>query len=428
MKFAIIADDNTGATDAAGMLTQNGVSVLLLLDLKEADKYTSIIKNFDAVVLGTQIRSVSPSTAYKKTQEALSFLKKIKAQKIQLKYCSTFDSTPKGNIGQSLDACMDTLGCPATIVCPALPVNGRTTFFGYHFVNDVLLSESSMRDHPINPMTESHLDKLLAYQTKKKIVTISLPKIRAGSLALKKYFGQLSEKGIRYFITDAVEQSDITIIADATKNFPFISGSSGITTEMPRILFPNRKKLSFAKKLKELKKGVLVISGSMSRATEEQNKIALQNNFEEIIIDPLDILQKKFIPKSIIQKAQTLLDQNKSILIRSKGDSAEYIKIVQKTGSEQGLSSLQTGEKIGHALAKIAKALSAHPNLGKLIVSGGETSGFVCKQTGFTAFEVGLPLDPGVPYCFPLSRPDLLVVLKSGNFGSKDLYLKIKNL
>ncbi len=194
MKCIIIADDNTGATDAAGMLTDKGVRTCLVIDSRKMDPAS--LKKYDAVVAGTQARSTSVRTAYERTANAISDLSVLKPKMIQIKYCSTFDSTKKGNIGASLDAALDETGVQQIIVCPALPVNGRVTVLGHHFVNGELLSDSSLRNHPLNPMTDSNLVRWLSYQTKRTTGLADLTRIRKGPASLKKYLQNLQKSGV----------------------------------------------------------------------------------------------------------------------------------------------------------------------------------------------------------------------------------------
>ena len=224
MRFGIVADDNTGASDAAGMLTEKGVRTALVLSLAAAREAEAFLANFDAVVLGTQIRSLAPEDAHARTRAAIECLKTLGVEKVQLKYCSTFDSTPEGNIGCSLDAGLEALAQDATIVAPVLPVNGRTTYNGHHFVNGVLLSESPLRHHPLTPMTDSNLVRWLQQQTRRTVDVVRLEDVREGAEHVRGVMDSLVADGVSYLVTDAIEQPDLTVIAEATADWPFISG------------------------------------------------------------------------------------------------------------------------------------------------------------------------------------------------------------
>ena len=428
MRFGIVADDNTGASDAAGMLTEKGVRTALVLSSGRGQESDAFLGGFDAVVLGTQTRSVAPPLARERTTEAIERLRELGVQKVQLKYCSTFDSTPEGNIGCSLDAGLDAMGQDATIVAPALPVNGRTTYNGYHFVNGVPLAESPLRDHPLNPMTDSNLVRWLQQQTERKVDLVRLGGVRRGPTRARAVMDSLVAEGASYLVTDAIEQSDLATIAEATADRSFISGGSGITAEMPRLMFPGRSPLRFTERIGGLREGLVVISGSLSPATRAQNAVALSNGFHGVPIEPRRALGGDIDLCQVADRAGGLLRQGEPVIVYAPADSTDDVRRVQEFGSTLGLSVTETGETIAGALAAVAGHLVDAGLVGRLIISGGETSGAVCARVGFGAFEVGLPVAPGVPYCFPASHPALMVVLKSGNFGSEDFHLRVMRI
>ena len=422
MKFVVIADDDTGATDAAGMLTSQGVRTCLATKAV-ADAKT--LEPFEALVIGTQSRSIPPGEAYEKTKGALEAIEALHPQMVQIKYCSTFDSTPKGNIGPSLDAALDWTGQASVVVCPALPVNGRTTYMGYHFVNGVLLSESPMKDHPLNPMTDANLVRWLSRQTQRTVGLLNLDQIREGPREVRLQLETMTRKGVAHIVTDAVAQEDIGIVMRAVAGQKLISGGSGITAEVPPVLFPNRQPLSFEPRIASLRKGTLVLSGSLSQTTQSQTAHALKNGFRPIEIDPLAILAGGFNCGRAIEETTVHLAKGEDVLVYSPANRGGEI---QAMAARQGLSDTQAGEAIGKTLSKIGAGAMQSGWVGRLVISGGETSGTVCRELGFQILEIGLPLAPGVPYCFPANRPDLLLVLKSGNFGSVDLYTRVSKL
>jgi len=426
MELGIVADDNTGATDAAGMLTERGARTLLICG---AVPPKAELEEYDAVVIGTQSRSIDPQSAYRRVAEAARFFVSAGAQKIQLKYCSTFDSTPAGNIGPSLDAALDALGLDWAIVAPALPALGRTTYQGYHFVGDRLLSESSMRDHPLNPMTDASILRWLQAQTRRAVALAPLSVVRQGSDALRQFIAGRVVQGASYIVADAIDDGDLDVAAEATAASPFVSGASGITAALARMLFADKPPLSFASRIARIPRTTAVIAGSASESSRAQHAMARRNGFHEISVPGPQILQGKVSAEDVAQAAVERLACREHVLVSSKVESPADVEQTQKVGAELGLTAVQTGVVIARFLAEVARRLVASPRLGRLVVAGGETSSFVCEGTGISLLEVGLPLDPGVPYCFPLGLGrDLLVVLKSGNFGSEDLYPKVANL
>jgi 3-dehydrotetronate 4-kinase len=427
MRFGIVADDNTGASDAAGMLSERGVRTALVLGLDDLDNAGALMDGFDAVVLGTQIRSVEPDLAATRTRASIEQLMALGIRKLQLKYCSTFDSTPEGNIGCSLDAGLDVTGQGITIVAPALPVNGRTTYNGYHFVDGVPLSESPLRHHPLNPMTDSNLVRWLQLQTERKVDVLRLDDVRRGPEHVREVMASLAESGVSYVVTDALCQADLQVVAEATSDWAFISGGSGITAEIPALMFPGREPLVFTERIAALRPGGLVVSGSMSPATRAQKAFALANGFAGLPVEPRAVLDDALDIDSLVAGARKLLADGAPLIVYSAADSSDDVRRTQEYGRALGLSVTEVGERIAFALAEVAGRLVKEGRVGRLVISGGETSGAVCARVGLGVLEVGLPVDPGVPYCFPASHPELMVVLKSGNFGSEDFYIRVMN-
>ena len=427
MKITIIADDNTGATDAAGMLTSYGAGAVLLLDSKKLES-PEIRDSFDVVVLGTGIRSVSPEKAWTETEKAVSLIYGKGAELIQLKYCSTFDSTPEGNIGQSIDAARSVIGFPSTPVCPALPVNGRTTYMGYHFVGKELLSESSLRNHPLNPMTDSNLIRWLSYQTKTPVGLIDYHTVKGGEKIIAEKRKALEEKGIIYHVTDALCQDDIDSIVRSYADTGFMTGGSGISESMGRIFFRQKSRPDFRNRLKNMGKKTLVISGSDSVTTRNQKKHAVSGDFVPVLADPYEILNNSIRNDEIYRQGEKAFSSGKNVIISIDSSGRNSSEMVRAEAARKGITPEQTGELLGIFLGKTAAEFISNFDIDKLIVAGGETSGAVCRECGIDSLEVGYQIDPGVPYCFPLGKQKPLIVLKSGNFGSEDLFYKISCL
>ncbi len=487
IQFAVVADDNTGATDAAGMLTERGVRTLLILNRNHLSQEKLPI-DFGAYVYSTTTRSLPKKTAYRETAFAVKQFKTLGTKKIQIKYSSTFDSTPKGNIGPSLDAALDILKVRATIVSPALPVNERTTYFGYHFVNGILISESPLRHHPLNPITDPSLIRWLSKQTDRKVGLAPLNIIRKGEEELSNYLKELIDSGISYIMTDTIDQTDLKIIARATKDWQLISGGSGITAEIPELLFtttlattnpsttteknlitenkfqpPTNLSKHLIKRLKLLNQTsprTLIAAGSCTPTTIKQNEYAIRVGFKAFKIEGKAILENKINFKDEAKKILNKTGGEKDILIYTSSEPEE-VKRNKEFGNKLGLTPEETGRKIVTGLAHITGEIMKLKNFGKLCISGGETSGIICKHLGINVLEVGLPIEPGVPYCFTFPRSTLtgqspmntpisrhgakeetfmeetslhrlrgekLIVLKSGNFGSENFYERVRNL
>ena len=231
--FAAIADDDTGATDIAGMLAQEGVRTLLVLEGATDVELRGWIRDVDAVVIGTASRNISPQEAYDRTAASMARLAPFAPNTFFIKYCSTFDSTARGNIGPSIDAAMDILNQTFTIVLPALPVNGRTTYMGHHFVGTQLLSESSMRLHPLTPMTESNLVVHLQKQTKRKVSLIDLQTVRRGAESIRERVGAFTSQGETIAVVDCTCDEELATIGETVANERLLSGSSALASVLP---------------------------------------------------------------------------------------------------------------------------------------------------------------------------------------------------
>jgi len=425
MKLGLIADDNTGATDAAGMLTERGVRTLLVLDA-DAPLAPADLAGFDALVVGTQNRSIAPQAAAAATRRAVDRLRQWGVDRFQLKYCSTFDSTREGNIGPTLDAALDVLEQPATIVCPVLPINGRTVYQGHLFVGSQLLSESPLRNHPLNPMTDANLVRWLGYQTARPVALIDLAVVRQGAAATRQRLEQARAAGHCHLVTDAVTDDDLLTLATATRDWPLVSGGSGITAALAAVHFPGRAALQFNAQLAEVGRATLVVSGSQSPATRRQLDHAAASGWTILRLDPADLLRGMLNVDAVAAQAAAALHVHSPVVICSPpdGTAAQTLAL----GRSLNLTDVDTGTRIAETLADLAARLVAAGRVDRLVVSGGETSGTVCQRLGVRAIEVGLPLAPGVPYGFTWPDRKLLLVLKSGNFGDDDLYQRVRTL
>ena len=427
MKLGVIADDNTGATDAAGMLTERGVRTLLVLDVNAAISPAEL-DGFEALVVGTQNRSIAPAAAAEATRGAVKRLREWGVDRFQIKYCSTFDSTRAGNIGPTLDAALDALAAPATIVCPALPINGRTVYQGHLFVGSQLLSESPLRNHPLNPMTDANLVRWLGYQTARKVGLVELPIVRRGIEATRQRLDACRAEGCSYLVTDVVSNEDLLTLAAATRDWPLTSGGSGITAAMAAVHFPGRETLRFEEQLSHAGPTTLVVSGSQSPATRRQMEHALAHGWMAIRLDVPAVLQGHFDLGAAASQAERELSAGRPVLIGSSSEGDTVVADVLALGRTLGFTDVQTGTRIAETLAELALRLVSAGHVDRLVVSGGETSGAVCKRLGIRAIEVGLPLAPGVPYGFTWPDRKLLLVLKSGNFAGDDLYQRVRGL
>src|SRR5215204_1520048 len=221
--FAAVADDDTGASDLAGMLAEHGVRTLLVIDLPAAEQFLEWSEGYQAVVMAEGTRNVAPAVAYERTRAAIRILQARRPRLFQIKYCSTFDSTPEGNIGPSIDAALDELAEDFTVAVPALPVNGRTTYQGYHFVHGRLLSDSPMRHHPLTPMTNPNLVDLLGRQTKRRTGLAPYNEVEAGADRLAQCFRSLRDEGVAIAVVDCLNDAHLRTICRAASDLRLIT-------------------------------------------------------------------------------------------------------------------------------------------------------------------------------------------------------------
>lgn len=403
--FGAVADDDTGATDLAGMLAGQGVRTVLVIDCPEPSSFERWTADYDAVIIGAGTRALAPHEAYRRTREGVRLLAGLSPRVYQIKYCSTFDSTSEGNIGPSLDAAMDELGEAFTIALPALPVNGRTTYMGYHFVHRQLLSDSPMRHHPLTPMTNPNLVSHLQSQTRRRVGLAAYPVSRAK-------LEELRAQGVEIAILDCISDADLENVCGAIADLRLISGSSAPVMNLPGIWRergwwspsgPRRAACDAAGR------GTLVVAGSCSTATRAQNDWLEEQGARTVVLDPVDLLEG--IAPPVVP----------ADLVRIACDPADVAR-VRDWAAAHGRNPNETGLAIVRALAQFVRRIFEARPPAALIVAGGETAGAVTRALELGALEVGENIDPGVPLCVSLGRYRLPVVLKSGNFGSRDSY------
>ncbi|HEX8141160.1 MAG TPA: 3-oxo-tetronate kinase [Pyrinomonadaceae bacterium] len=425
--FAAIADDDTGASDLAGMLAEQGLRTLLVIDLPAVEQFIEWSEGYQAVVMAEGTRNLPSAVARERTREAIRILEARHPRIFQLKYCSTFDSTPEGNIGPTIDAALEALGQDFTIALPALPVNGRTTYQGYHFVNGRLLSDSPMREHPLTPMTNPDLVDLLSHQTTRRVGLASYAEVERGSVQLKRCFQSLRDEGVAIALVDCLDDVHLETICRAACDLRLITGSSAFGIKLPAIW----RERGWMAELEKLQadagmKGAhacLVVAGSCSLATRLQNEWLAAQGAKPVQITPKELLEDGPERRAALAR---VLDQlaNEEHCLLSTTDEPVEVRRVQAWGAGRGMTVPALGQAIAYGLADFVSDVLEERMVGGLVVAGGETSGALCRRLELGALRVGRNIEPGVPLCFSLGRLRLPVVLKSGNFGSPDFYGK----
>jgi len=408
-----IADDFTGATDLANMLVRGGMRTIQTIGVPAAP----LAEQVDAVVVALKSRTIPAPEAVNQSLAALAWLQAAKCRQIYFKYCSTFDSTPRGNIGPVTDALMQALQAEFTIACPAFPENGRTICHGYLFVGDQLLSESGMKDHPLTPMTDANLVRVLAPQTRRKVGRIGYATVAAGAAAIREATRRLKQDGIGIAIVDALADADLRTIAEAYADLPLVTAGSGIGLGLAEY---HRKAgvlahSASAASLPRVRGTAAVLSGSCSTATNGQvlHWVRQRPAFR---LDPLCLARDPSHADQALAWARGQ-DPSTPVLIYATAAAPE-VKHVQEE-----LGAARAGQLVEQALARIAKGL-VQAGARKLVVAGGETAGAVVSALGVRSLRIGPQIDPGVPWTQSLDDPPIALALKSGNFGSPDFFEK----
>ena len=407
-----IADDFTGATDLANNLVRAGMRVVQTIGVPHAPLSAEV----DAVVVALKSRTIAPQDAIEQSLQALQWLQEQGAQQIYFKYCSTFDSTAQGNIGPVTEALMQALQTDFTIATPAFPDNGRTVFKGYLFVGDLLLNESGMQHHPLTPMTDANLVRVMQAQCKSKVGLLSHKTIAQGAEAIQQEIANLQKQGVRVAVVDAVSNDDLMRLGPALKGMPLVTAGSGVAIGLPQNFglapTPQASVLPMATGLQS------VVSGSCSQATNRQVAHFKASGRPAFLIDPLHL---KGSWQDLVQEA----------LAWAQGHLASGPVLVYSTATPESVQAVQSqmgveaaGHQVEQALAAIARGL-VQLGVHQLVVAGGETSGACVQALDIEQLQIGPQIDPGVPWCHAqTTMGGVHITLKSGNFGTDDFFTK----
>lgn len=405
-KIGCVADDFTGASDIASFFRQAGLETLLINELPAQEM--EIPNDIDCIVIALKTRTIEPEEAVRQSLEAFRWLDDTGCQKLYFKYCSTFDSTAKGNIGPVIDAVMETFQIPYALVCPSLPVNGRTVKNGYIYVNHIPLHESHMKDHPLTPMQQSDIPGLLKGQGKYSCRVVTQKILAENGRMLAKQLKAAEQPC--YLVPDYYQDEHGLLIAEAFSECRFFSGGSGLGGALAQVLGRTRRAVSANYPMDTEGRG-LVLAGSCSAVTLKQIADYQNKLYPSYRIDPQRLITGTETVSGIWNWVE---DQTGTPLIYSSAGADEIVKN-QQYGKE----------KIALAIEKMLSALAVmavKAGRTRIIVAGGETSGAVTKALGFQSFYISESLAPGVPVMIPAAAPQIRLVLKSGNFGQTDFF------
>ncbi|MEY2686953.1 MAG: hypothetical protein RL375_1151 [Pseudomonadota bacterium] len=428
--LGVIADDFTGATDVASMLVRTGLRVLQVIGVP-----TGPLPVVDAVVVALKSRTTPAAEAVAESLAALRWLQTGGVQRFYFKYCSTFDSTPAGNIGPVAEALLEALCSDFTIACPAFPENGRSIYRGHLFVADALLSDTGMREHPLTPMTDANLVRVLQAQSRGKVGLVRHDCVAQGPDAIRARFAALRAEGVVLAVVDALDNTDLTRLAEACADLPLVTAGSGLALGLPAAYaargwldaadLAEASASGRAARLAQVGGRGVVLAGSCSTATLGQIARWKAAGRPALRIDAVDLLGAAGdTPKARDQHLAALVARalawataqlaDGDVLMHASAPADEVRAVQAQFGVHEA------GARVEQFFARVAQGLQA-AGVQRLVVAGGETSGAVVQALGVQRLLVGASICPGVPWTQAEGRP-LLLALKSGNFGGPDFF------
>ncbi|MDI3308188.1 MAG: four-carbon acid sugar kinase family protein [Acetobacteraceae bacterium] len=407
-----IADDFTGATDLANTLVKGGMTAVQVIGVP-----TGPLPEADAIIIALKSRTAPVAQAVEHSLAACEILLAAGARQIFFKYCSTFDSTDEGNIGPVADALVKRLDCGFALANPAFPTNGRTVYQGHLFVGSNLLNESGMENHPLTPMRDANLVRVLGRQTDGAVGLVPFAVVEQGAAAIRRAMTALKESGRRYAIVDAVTDAHLLAIGEAAEHHALITGGSGVAMGLPANfrragLLPERGDSAAA--LPPMRGHAAVLAGSCSRATLGQIGLA-RDHLPVLELDPMATPDAGALAAQALNWAEGRLGDI-PVVIAASAPPEKVAALQARLGREAA------GALVEQALATIAEGLVAR-GVRRLVVAGGETSGAVVSRLGVASLRIGPEIDPGVPWTYA-EPTGLHLALKSGNFGARDFFLK----
>jgi uncharacterized protein YgbK (DUF1537 family) len=408
--LGVIADDFTGATDVASMLVRQGLRTVQVIGVPRADEPADGLAGADAVVVALKSRTAPADAAVAQSLAALRWLQTMGVKQVYFKICSTFDSTPAGNIGPVAEALLQALGGDFTVVCPAFPENGRTVYRGHLFVGDQLLSDSGMRLHPLTPMTDSNLVRVLQAQCRQRVGLL-----RCGAGTGPARIAELRAQGVVLAIADAMVDADLQALAAAAIDLPLLVAGSGLAGGLPS-LYAERgwvRLQADAARLDARGGAAAVIAGSCSKATRAQVAQWQAAGRPAFAVDALALARGAPVVAAALDWALPCLSLG-PVLVHASVAPEALMAVQAQIGAQRA------GALVEAALAGIACGL-VDAGVQQLLVAGGETSGAVVQALGVRRLRIGAAICPGVPWTQAEGRA-LWLALKSGNFGGADFF------
>jgi uncharacterized protein YgbK (DUF1537 family) len=409
LTLGCIADDFTGATDLANNLVRAGMRVVQTFGVPSGP-----VPDAQAVVVALKSRTAPVAQAVAESCAAAAWLREHGARQLYFKVCSTFDSTPQGNIGPVAEALAVLVGAPIVPVTPAFPENGRTVFMGHLFVGEQLLSASPMRHHPLTPMTDANLVRVLQAQLRTGHAgLVARRTVTQGAAAVVARLHALHAEGSTMAVLDAVDDADLHVLAEAVHTLPLVVAGSGLAIGLPKWhgCAPDAQ----AAVLPAPRGAAAVVSGSCSAASNAQVANFVAAGGEALALDPRRAATGADLAAEALAWAESRLGAKPLLVYATAGP--DEVRAVQAQLGVQAAA-----ERVESALAAVAAGLVAR-GVGRLVVAGGETSGACVQALGVAQLRIGAQIDPGVPWCHAsVNGQGLHLALKSGNFGGPDFF------
>lgn len=414
--IGVVADDTTGANDIGIMFANKGLLAKVLTFHEEM----VITPDTDVIIIDTDSRLDSAEISYHKVYSATKLLQGMGCRMFHKKTCSVF----RGNIGAEFDAMLDALGENFAVVSLAFPKNGRQTEHGVHRVHGNLLEESEFACDPVHPMRQSNLIDILQGQTKRKVDYIDISIVRQGAVAVRNAIAQ-KRSMCNYCIVDTVDQNDLHIVAEATYDSPVLAGSSAIAEELPEFWPPSAAGNILETIPAHSSRNVLIVAGSLTPQTKKQTETLISAGFPASVIDTRFLFDKEgrnCVLQAAVDHARKGLLNQKDVLVMADNDPA----VVQQTkdiGKQLGIGTMAVSRIVSAALAEVTDRLIAQVDIDRLIIAGGDTAGTICRKLGIQGNYVLREIETGVPSGLAIGR-DMVIVLKSGSFGSPEFLIK----
>jgi uncharacterized protein YgbK (DUF1537 family) len=425
VQLGCIADDFTGATDLANNLVRNGWPTVLCLGLPQDGAASALPPETAAVVVALKSRTIPADEAVAQSLAAWRWLRALGAQRCYFKVCSTFDSTDRGNIGPVADALSLELDAPIAVVCPAFPAGGRTVFRGHLFVGDQLLSDSGMKDHPLTPMTDSNLVRVLQRQSRHRIGLVDYLTIAKGASAVRDRLEDLKSQEVRMAIADATCDADLEVLGEASQGLSLLVAGSGLALGIRPPAHRGRTRPGF---VPQVQGSALILSGSCSSASLRQVRHYLEqartSGDRALRVDPLELGRSDETLARFFGEVEDLLDAMRRGGIAQAGRSSRLLVYAtmppeELRGVQRALGRERASALVEEVMARVAR-LGLRRGIRRWVVAGGETSGAVAQALQVRLLRIGSQIDPGVPWT--ASCQDLALALKSGNFGDDDFF------